>query len=201
MKKKKWLYYVFGLFILVLAVIYIISRIIHGNVESRLNRGIANLDFDWKVPTLPNSYQWEERKPSEEEMNIFSIVYDDRYLNVDNPTINNIQSDGKVYIAEIGKSVFQSDETGWELFDANFKKQLEDNNWLIGRKYDSYYISGVKGYSQDNDLTSSYQGYVKTNGYFVRTFIYYFEKGQESTTLKVFISDNVDLRNHLTDIK
>ena len=200
---------------------FLIKALIHKSFVPSLRENVVNREFDWKVPELPSGFTWKEESPNEEQLSRYSIVYDDRYLSPDKKidSVNSssqyrrsvIKVSGKIFKTEINDIDPNYSKAGADLYESYVKPILLENGWFLGRKYDSYFISGASESFKGSNNSYDYFGYVKINGYYLRTYVFYFETKTSGnnfsvekcpcvTKMEIFISDPVYIRNFITDI-
>lgn len=219
---KKLILLIFLTIVLILLSIYLIRTSLLASFTRSLNFGVANREFDWQIPDLPPGYEWKEMSPSQEQIERYSVYYDDRYLNpTDSPDTavpdskinkSRMKISGKIYKTEISDSDKKYLDSGSNLFQSYLSPFLLSKGWFIGRKYDNYFIAGASKDPNDSDNTNNYHGFIKTNGYIVRSYVYYYKISSLgsafgtnycpcSVSMEIFISDPVDIRTFIPAIE
>jgi hypothetical protein len=169
-------------------------------------------DYDWKIPELPQGYSWVQHTATEAEMQDGRMFFDNRNAIMSGKSkivdVNgDITTTGKLFTTYVTDKEVLYDEAGSTL-DNKFGQSLLTNGWVSAIDFGDYYIGGIAA----SGVQGSLSGYVKQDGYLIRTIVYGFtydgnwvESDNAPIQLKcpcgvkmtIFVGDAVDLRNYI----
>lgn len=193
------------LVVLFFGIFYYLTRFSIKNVSDQTHQV-----FDWKVPELPQGYDWIQSNATDTEMEDNRMFFDDRYfVGNGSPPVSSgeMKVPGKIYKASVKDTDSAYNSAGFNL-NSKLDSILVKNGWEQGVQFGDYEIMGMAASGvQGNSI-----GYVKLDGNLIRTFVYgyindgnWIQSNDEPihlecpcvTKMTIFIGDPVDLRNYI----
>ena len=206
-KKKSKLGSIGKIFLAFLLVLGVISFFLRRNPSNFQNT--QSKEINWRIPDLPENFNWLENNANEEDVKNNKIIFDDRFLRKQNetPVSGDILAPGKIYSVTLINKDWNYNSAGFAV-GSLMKKNLESSGWSTSTRYGNHLISGIASSS----IRGSVTGYVRVENNQVRTVVFsYLYDGKWITpenepaylqcpctvNMTIFISEPVSLAEHI----
>jgi len=208
MEKKKFKVGTFvKIFFVLLVILGVISYFLGRNPSNFQNT--QNKEINWRIPAIPENFNWSEKDANEEDIKNNKIVYDDRFLRnkLEIPVSKDILAPGKIHSVTLTNKDWNYNNGGFAV-GSLMKKNLESTGWSTSTRYGNHLISGIASSS----IRGSVTGYVRVENKQVRTIVFsYLYDGNWitpenepaylqcpcSVNMTIFISDPVSLDQYI----
>jgi len=168
MEKKKFKIGSFvKIFFVLLVILGIISYFLRRNPSNFQNT--QNKEINWRIPSLPENFNWTENDANEEDIKNNKIIYDDRFLRnqLETPVSKDILAPGKIHSVTLTNKDWNYNNAGFAV-GSLLKKNLESTGWSTSTRYGNHLISGIAS----NSIRGSVTGYVRVENKQVRTIVF-----------------------------
>ena len=208
MEKKKFKVASFVKVLVLLLVIFGVgSFFIRRNPANFQN--IQNKEINWRIPPLPENFNWVENDANDEDIKNNKIIFDDRFLRnqLETPISGEILASGKIYTVNLTNKDWNYNNAGFAV-GSLIKKNLESSGWSTSTRYGNHLISGIAL----TTIKGSVTGYVRIENNQVRTIVFsYIHDGNWitpenepaylqcpcSVNMTIFISEPVSLDEYI----
>jgi hypothetical protein len=200
------------LLILLLALFFgVFCYLSRSSIKNALNQ--TPQVFDWKIPELPQGYNWVLSNATDAEMVNNRMFFDNRNAVaagkafLADKVFGDIITTGKIFRTSVTDKDSLYNESGWTLLN-KIGQNLVENGWSQSVEYGDYFIAGIA----TGGVRGSAEGYVKRDDHLIRTIVYgYGYDGNWvdsdnnpvqlecpcSVEMTIFVGDPVDLRNYI----
>lgn len=210
MERKKFSIGKFVKILLVLLVIFLVGSFLSKRKPADFQDVSPERKINWRIPELPDGFNWVENDANEEDVKDSRIMLDDRFTNKgsENMSFSEILAPGKIYHTSLtSKESSYSGDTGSSI-DKILKGTMESTGWSSSTRYKDYLVSGMAA----GGIRGSISGYVRIEQGLVRTIVYgyrydgnWISSGYEPAHLEcpctlvmtIFISEPVALENYI----
>jgi len=168
--------------------------------------------INWRIPALPDGFNWVESDANQQDMENNKILFNDRYAKSSEEAVETgyILAPGKIYTVKLTDKDWNYKDAGYTT-DNLLRKTLEGSGWSSSTRVGNHVIYGTAL----SGVESSVTGYVRVESGLVRTVVlsYYHDgnwvaSGNEpahlqcpcSVNMTLFISDPVPLDDHIKNL-
>ncbi len=210
MEKKKFKIGSFvKIFLILIVLIGVTALFLKRNPANYQNT--QNKEVNWRIPSLPENFNWVENDANEEDIKNNKIILDDRFLRnqSETPISGEILASGKIYTVNLTNKDWNYNNAGFAV-GSLMKKNLESSGWSTSTRYGNHLISGIASSSIKGNVT----GYVRVENNQVRTIVFsYIHDGNWITpenepaylqcpctvNMTIFISEPVSLDEYISN--
>lgn len=171
-----------------------------------------NDQINWRLPSLPDAFNWVESEANQQDIENNKILFDDRFgkSSVENIVNGQILAPGKIYSVKLADKDSNYKDAG-PVTENLLNKTLEGSGWSSSTRVGNHVVYGMAA----SGIQGSVTGYVRVEGDLVRTVVLsYFYEGDWvtsenepsylqcpcSVTMTVFISDPVNLKDYIKNL-
>lgn len=209
MEKKKSSIGKFIKIIFILLAIILIGLILIRMRTDNFQDTLSENQINWRVPQLPEGFNWIENNANEEDLKNNRIIFDGRFLNEapEKAVSGEILASGKIYSVSLSDKDISYNGSGFSI-DNILRGILESTGWSSSTRYGGYLFSGIAA----SGVQGNVSGYVKIEHSLIRTFVYSYRydgnwvsSGNQPVHLEcpctvamtLFISDPVALEDYI----
>ena len=154
--------------------IFLALLLISGVVSFFLRRNPSNFqntqnkEINWRIPALPENFNWVENDANEVDIKNNKVIFDDRFLRnqSETPVSGDILAPGKIHSVTLTNKDWNYNSAGFAV-GSLMKKNLESSGWSTSTRYGNHLISGIASSSIKGSVT----GYVRVENKQVRTIV------------------------------
>lgn len=174
-------------------------------------QNIQNKEINWRIPPLPENFNWDENNANDEDIKNNKIIFDDRFLKnqLETPVSGEILAPGRIYSVSLTNKDWNYNNAGFAV-GSLMKKNLESSGWSTSTRYGNHLISGIASSSIKGNVT----GYVRVENNQVRTIVFsYIHDGNWITpenepaylqcpctvNMTIFISEPISLAQYISN--
>lgn len=174
-------------------------------------QNIQNKEINWRIPPLPENFNWVENDANDEDIKNNKIIFDDRFLRnqSETPISGEILTPGKIYSVNLTNKDWNYNNAGFAV-GSLIKKNLESSGWSTSTRYGNHLISGIAF----STIKGSVTGYVRVENNQVRTIVFsYIYDGNWITpenepaylqcpcivSMTIFISEAISLDQYISN--
>ncbi len=172
-------------------------------------QNVQNKEINWRIPALPENFNWTENSANEEDIKNNKIFFDDRFLKNQSEGVvtGEILAPGKIYSVTLTDKDWNYNDAGFAVLSL-LDKNLESSGWSSSTRFGNYLISGVAA----GGTRGLIEGYVRIENNLIRTIVFsyiydgdwitpanepYYLKCPCSVNMTIFISEPVSLDQYI----